>query len=350
MTTTPLPSFRELLRAYRLRARLTQEELAKRADLSLNAVSALERGVNQQPRKETVRLLAEALGLDPAERTAFTAAARAEVEVAAPATAPLAALAPAAAIREPVAAPTAAAEPATEDAPADYMAATLPLDPWPATDSDDRPTQPALVEPPPGMPLPAGARRRPLGLAAGLIALAALLLGSMTVWGQVAGSPAPTPTPVPVAESQDWYVAGGVQVEPLDLAADGVWAAPLGRIVTATFRVRNAGHQPATLRGFGAGMRRPTNCAKVWDGPAYDFPAVERTITLQPGEEFLYQRAQMLTEPGVYFVEPLKLDNHYKWGGLGPFPRIWFRVINPRVPPAADRGCLPTPPAATPTR
>ena len=60
------PSFAVLLRRYR--AGLTQEELAERAGLSVRAVSDLERGVRRAPYKETVRLLAEALGLGVQER------------------------------------------------------------------------------------------------------------------------------------------------------------------------------------------------------------------------------------------------------------------------------------------
>jgi len=50
--------------------------LAERARLSLRAVSDLERGRRQRPYRDTVRLLAEALTLEPGERAAFLAAAR----------------------------------------------------------------------------------------------------------------------------------------------------------------------------------------------------------------------------------------------------------------------------------
>lgn len=68
------PSFAELLRRYR--GGLTQEELAERARLSVRAVSDLERGVRRAPYRETVRLLAEALGLGAPERAALERAAR----------------------------------------------------------------------------------------------------------------------------------------------------------------------------------------------------------------------------------------------------------------------------------
>ena len=44
-------------------AALSQEELAERAGLSPRGVSDLERGARTAPRLETVRLLADALGL-----------------------------------------------------------------------------------------------------------------------------------------------------------------------------------------------------------------------------------------------------------------------------------------------
>jgi predicted ATPase/DNA-binding XRE family transcriptional regulator len=71
-----LPSFGPLLKRYRAAAGLTQEELAARAGLSARAISDLERGVKQTPRRETVRLLVEALALPPRKRTLLEATAR----------------------------------------------------------------------------------------------------------------------------------------------------------------------------------------------------------------------------------------------------------------------------------
>ena len=50
---------------------LTQEALAERAGVSVNPISALERGERQGPRRSTVELLATALELSGAERAAF---------------------------------------------------------------------------------------------------------------------------------------------------------------------------------------------------------------------------------------------------------------------------------------
>jgi len=68
--------FGSLLRQLRREARLTQEELAEAAGLSVRAVAYLERGVVTTPQKETVRLLADALGLAGEARAGFEAAAR----------------------------------------------------------------------------------------------------------------------------------------------------------------------------------------------------------------------------------------------------------------------------------
>jgi predicted ATPase/transcriptional regulator with XRE-family HTH domain len=82
--------FAELLRRLRDRAALSQEDLAARAGLTAKAIGALERGERRRPYPHTVRSLADALGLDDAERAALSAAAR-----------PQAAARPPAAVRSP---------------------------------------------------------------------------------------------------------------------------------------------------------------------------------------------------------------------------------------------------------
>jgi transcriptional regulator with XRE-family HTH domain len=76
MRTGAAPPFGLLLRRHRAAAGLTQQELAERAHLSADAVSALERGVNRRPHQDTLALLAAALALAGAERAAFELAAR----------------------------------------------------------------------------------------------------------------------------------------------------------------------------------------------------------------------------------------------------------------------------------
>jgi tetratricopeptide (TPR) repeat protein/transcriptional regulator with XRE-family HTH domain len=68
--------FAGLLRGLRREAGLTQEELAEAAGVSVRGVAYLERGVVSSPQRETVRLLADALGLAGPARAGFEASAR----------------------------------------------------------------------------------------------------------------------------------------------------------------------------------------------------------------------------------------------------------------------------------
>jgi tetratricopeptide (TPR) repeat protein/transcriptional regulator with XRE-family HTH domain len=72
----PPVAFASLLRKLRAQARLTQEELAEAATLSPRSVSDLERGIATTPRRETIRLLADALSLTGQARMEFEAVAR----------------------------------------------------------------------------------------------------------------------------------------------------------------------------------------------------------------------------------------------------------------------------------
>jgi predicted ATPase/transcriptional regulator with XRE-family HTH domain len=62
------------LRRAREAAGLAQEELAERAGLSPNTIGGLERGEHRRPYPATIRVLADALGLNDAERAALIAA------------------------------------------------------------------------------------------------------------------------------------------------------------------------------------------------------------------------------------------------------------------------------------
>jgi predicted ATPase/transcriptional regulator with XRE-family HTH domain len=68
-------SFADLLRRYRIRAGLTQEELAEAAGLSVRGLRYLERGL-RHPTRDTVDRLASALALPPVERGVLGRAAR----------------------------------------------------------------------------------------------------------------------------------------------------------------------------------------------------------------------------------------------------------------------------------
>jgi len=79
VTEESLLSFAGLLRQLRGEAKLTQEELAEAAGLSLRAVSDLERGINRTARKDTATLLAGALDMAEAVSVVFVKAARGRV-------------------------------------------------------------------------------------------------------------------------------------------------------------------------------------------------------------------------------------------------------------------------------
>src|SRR5262245_31248242 len=69
-------TFGNLLRQLRKAAGLTQAELAELAGLSVRGLNDLERGARLTPRRDTVALLGDALGLTKEGRAAFVAAAR----------------------------------------------------------------------------------------------------------------------------------------------------------------------------------------------------------------------------------------------------------------------------------
>ena len=76
MSSAQRVTFGQLLRRHRLAARLTQEQLAALAGIGVRSIGDLERDVSRAPHAETLRLLADALGLTGAARTAFAAAGR----------------------------------------------------------------------------------------------------------------------------------------------------------------------------------------------------------------------------------------------------------------------------------
>ena len=74
------PDFGALLRQFRLDAGMTQQELAERAKLSVEAISTLDRGARTRPYRETVVLLGRALRLSP-EREALLAKRRRHCDI-----------------------------------------------------------------------------------------------------------------------------------------------------------------------------------------------------------------------------------------------------------------------------
>src|SRR6476659_1888571 len=73
MKAGPAGSFGTQLRALRESAGFTQEELATITGLSVQAISALERGERRRPHVETVRALSAAFDLTGPVRDAFVA-------------------------------------------------------------------------------------------------------------------------------------------------------------------------------------------------------------------------------------------------------------------------------------
>ena len=73
-------TFGAVLRGFRRRARLTQEELAERAGVSVRTIRSLESDRSSTPRLSSVRALAQALGLDAEERQRFDRLAALDVE------------------------------------------------------------------------------------------------------------------------------------------------------------------------------------------------------------------------------------------------------------------------------
>ncbi len=75
MSPTQVSAFGTFLKQHRQAAGLSQETLAERATVSVEAISTLERGTRYAPRPDTVRLLAEALRLSEQQRAALVDAA-----------------------------------------------------------------------------------------------------------------------------------------------------------------------------------------------------------------------------------------------------------------------------------
>lgn len=75
-TDCKVNQFGSLLRLHRTREGMTQKQLADFSAMSVRAIRDLEHGRAERPRRDTVRLLAEALRLDDRHRDVFERAAR----------------------------------------------------------------------------------------------------------------------------------------------------------------------------------------------------------------------------------------------------------------------------------
>ena len=75
MASEPAGALSKYVRERRLLVGLSQEALAERAGLTIDTVGRLERGLRRRLFPHTVRALADALGLDDAERSVLAALA-----------------------------------------------------------------------------------------------------------------------------------------------------------------------------------------------------------------------------------------------------------------------------------
>ena len=114
----------------------------------------------------------------------------------------------------------------------------------------------------------------------------------------------------------------------------------VGEIVTATLEIQNTGITPVTIERFVVSVRGPDACDKGWGDNNYDF--LGAGITLPPGQTYSYTQSLSFSKPGVYFAEPTAKLPGRKWGGVPPFQRIYFFVIDPA------NNNLPISPCVTP--
>lgn len=157
-----------------------------------------------------------------------------------------------------------------------------------------------------------------VALVAAVAATPAAWLAGLATFGAAVGPTGPTAVP---AATTGLRVVGPMELEPRHPRA--------GETVTARFVVRNDTPQPRTVARLKAGARGPHACSRNWNAPHVDFPTVV-DVRLAPGAAYAYEATRTFTTPGDYFVEPVQLGAHGRWGGIGPSPRAWFDV--------ADRG------------
>lgn len=108
-------------------------------------------------------------------------------------------------------------------------------------------------------------------------------------------------------------------VEALNLST----TSPLvGQIVQARFKIKNVGNRNVSIEQLTAGGRR----GETWNGEWADFPSVF-SLTLVPGQEYIYQQQRSFTVEGGYFSEPVvKIAG--QWGGINSANRVTFSVAS----------------------
>lgn len=338
-------SFGELLKTCRIEAELTQFELAERAGVGLETISALERGINNRPRKSTVDRLCDALQLGAQERDEFQQYAR-----------PLPRSRP----------DTIHPQRANKDGdfaqlPSIYIAPTEGQTTIPMSTlipPEVRDGYGYLREPAPlisirdtdsvrsdygdrGGSLLRGFRlRKRTGIVIILIAvsIASALLLLQVFQAQPAASRMPTIMNIVGGRS-------GMQLQPMLPSVNGFPCVIAGQPVTATFTVQNTdstGTRVGLLNAIEASVRGPNpDITKLgWADPVANFPAVVQQIRLLPGETFKYEQSRTFSQPGIYFVEPTKSGDNKSFAGFTYAPRIYFRVVPAGAQMLADAGCV----------
>jgi hypothetical protein len=136
----------------------------------------------------------------------------------------------------------------------------------------------------------------------------------------------------------------GLQIYPMSTTGDGRLYITAAQPLMMTFTVCNTGQtgpRIAAFRNLNASVRGPDVCRLGWKDFNSDFPPLFGTTMLHPGQEYRYVESRIFDVPGVYFVEPMLLKLTGKWGAIGPYPQVYFTVVDKVTGnwPAYDSTC-----------
>jgi len=113
----------------------------------------------------------------------------------------------------------------------------------------------------------------------------------------------------------------------------------VGQPVTATMVLENRSLFVFYLLSLQMAVRGPNARKLEWEAPIMDFPLMPGVV-LYPGDIFIYMESRSFPLPGDYFAEPVLMNDRGKWGGIRPYPRIWFEVAQA---PQGDRPSISHP-------
>lgn len=275
-------TFGELMRRYRLRAGLTQKQVAAAIHCDHSLVSRMERG-DIFPSLEYVRqfVQAEVLALSDAERKELLEVYRRQTEARHRLT----------------------MDPPTMSPPIEPQAPQL-----------EKLIPEGLQEKIRGKTRWDGRRLAVWAIMLTLFALT-LAIASFTPWPQ--GSHAAEI--LPSLSSPPGHI---VVAEPLFLSST---TPQIGQLVTVTLRIKNETDQTVRIFRLEAAVRGPGAQQQGWNAPQANFPAVV-FLTLPPAADYTYVQTRTFSLPGDYFAEPVMMDSKGRWGGIRPFTRVWFTV------------------------